>query len=43
MHYAESLGVRLSVLDTAVDTNKEIRREYDEPLEREKAQNIKFG
>lgn len=43
LHYAESLGVRLSVLDTAVDTNKEIRREYDEPLEREKAQNIKFG
>ena len=43
LHYAETLGVALTVLDTAVDTNKEIRREYDEPLEREKAQNIKFG
>ena len=43
LHYAESLGVELKVLNTAVDTNKEIRREYDEPLEREKAQNIKFG
>jgi UDPglucose 6-dehydrogenase len=43
LHYAETLGVGLTVLDTAVDTNKEIRREYDEPLEREKAQNIKFG
>ena len=43
LHYAESLGIGLSVLDTAVDTNREIRREYDEPLERERAQNIKFG
>lgn len=43
LRYAETLGVDLTVLNTAVDTNKEIRREYDEPLEREKAQNIKFG
>lgn len=43
LHYAETLGIDLSVLDTAVNTNKEIRREYTEPLEREKAQNIKFG